>query len=205
MTTELSLYALTIAMVSLTPGLCMTLAFTLGMTVGYRRALWMMLGELTGVASVFTATFWSLHWLLDQSPILFQTLSLLGGGYLAYLAFNLFRAPAESMSKIESLGTNKYQLIALGYVTAVSNPKGWAFLLALLPGFISPESSMTLQYGSMLLIMMMTEFSSMSLYAGGGKWASNRFSTNGGHITTQRVAALLLAVTALWVLSGAIL
>lgn len=205
MAAELSLYTLTIAMVSLTPGLCMTLAFTLGMTVGYRRALWMMLGELTGVASVFTATFWSLNWLLDQSPILFQSLSLLGGGYLAYLAFNLFRAPAESMTKIESLGTKKYQLIALGYVTAVSNPKGWAFLLALLPGFISNESSMTLQYGWMLSIMMLTEFSSMSLYAGGGKWASNRLSTNGSHITAQRVAALLLTVAAVWVLSGAVL
>jgi len=205
MAAELSLYTLTIAMVSLTPGLCMTLAFTLGMTVGYRRALWMMLGELTGVASVFTATFWSLNWLLDQSPILFQSLSLLGGGYLAYLAFNLFRAPAESMTKIESLGTKKYQLIALGYVTAVSNPKGWAFLLALLPGFISKESSMTLQYGWMLSIMMLTEFSSMSLYAGGGKWASTRLSTNGSHITAQRGAALLLTVAAVWVLSGAIL
>ncbi len=30
----------------------MTLALTLGMSVGYRRTLWMMIGELAGVALV---------------------------------------------------------------------------------------------------------------------------------------------------------
>ena len=32
----------TIAAISLTPGMCMTLAFTLGLSQGYRRTLWMM-------------------------------------------------------------------------------------------------------------------------------------------------------------------
>ncbi len=36
--------------VSVTPGMCMTLAMTLGMSIGVRRTLWMMLGELVGVA-----------------------------------------------------------------------------------------------------------------------------------------------------------
>ncbi|ASM55958.1 hypothetical protein PNIG_b0353 [Pseudoalteromonas nigrifaciens] len=33
----------------------MTLAMTLGMSIGVRRTLWMMLGELLGVASVAVA------------------------------------------------------------------------------------------------------------------------------------------------------
>ena len=32
----------TIAAISLTPGMCITLAFTLGLSQGYRRTLWMM-------------------------------------------------------------------------------------------------------------------------------------------------------------------
>ena len=43
----------TIAAISLTPGMCMTLAFTLGLSQGYRRTLWMMWGELAGVATVY--------------------------------------------------------------------------------------------------------------------------------------------------------
>ena len=38
--------------VSVTPGMCMTLALTLGMTVGLRRTMWMMAGELVGVGLV---------------------------------------------------------------------------------------------------------------------------------------------------------
>ena len=41
--------------VSITPGMCMTLALTLGMSVGYKRTLWMMIGELAGVAVVSIA------------------------------------------------------------------------------------------------------------------------------------------------------
>jgi threonine/homoserine/homoserine lactone efflux protein len=60
----------------------MTLAFTLGLSIGYRRTLWMMLGELSGVATVFAVVFWSLGWLLSQDPIYFQLMSVAGGAYL---------------------------------------------------------------------------------------------------------------------------
>ena len=87
------LFIPTIASVSLTPGLCMTLAFTLGISIGYRRALFMMVGELLGVATVFSLTFWGLGWLLSRDPIYFSLLSLIGGVYLLYLAVNLYREP----------------------------------------------------------------------------------------------------------------
>ena len=38
--------------VSVTPGMCMTLAMTLGMSLGVRRTLHMMWGELVGVGLV---------------------------------------------------------------------------------------------------------------------------------------------------------
>ena len=50
----LILFIPTIALVSLTPGMCMMLALSLGITAGYRRTLWMMAGELVGVALVVT-------------------------------------------------------------------------------------------------------------------------------------------------------
>jgi threonine/homoserine/homoserine lactone efflux protein len=205
MIAELGLYTLTIAAVSLTPGLCMTLAFTLGMTVGYRRSLWMMLGELLGVATVFTATFWSLSWLLNQNPIWFVALSLGGGTYLLYLAITLFKQPANAIRTIESLNTRWYQLAGLGFITAIGNPKGWAFLVALLPGFITTEIPMGLQYTWMLAIMMVTEFSSMSIYAVGGRWIASKLSDADGPFATHRVVALLLGAVSIWVFSGALM
>ena len=48
----LAVFIPTFFFVSITPGMCMTLAMTLGMSIGVRRTLWMMLGELVGVALV---------------------------------------------------------------------------------------------------------------------------------------------------------
>ena len=89
----------------------------------------MMLGELSGVASVFTATFWSLGWLLSRDPIYFKIVSFVGGVYLLYLAFQLFRETPEAIESRDLKKTHPMALAILGYVTAVSNPKGWALSL----------------------------------------------------------------------------
>ena len=196
------LFIPTIASVSFTPGLCMTLAFTLGLSIGYKRTLWMMLGELSGVASVFTATFWSLGWLLSRDPIYFQIISFVGGVYLLYLAFQLFRETPEAIESRDLKKTQPMTLATLGYVTAVSNPKGWAFLMALLPGFVSSDTELVPQFIIMMGIMLMTEFVSMTAYATGGQWLASRLSNSRGIVNANRVAASMLTLAALWVLTG---
>ena len=196
------LFIPTIASVSFTPGLCMTLAFTLGLSIGYKRTLWMMLGELSGVASVFTATFWSLGWLLSRDPIYFQIISFVGGVYLLYLAFQLFRETPETIESRDLKKTHPMALAILGYVTAVSNPKGWAFLMALLPGFVSSDTELVPQFIIMMGIMLMTEFVSMTAYATGGQWLASRLSNSRGIVNANRVAASMLTLAALWVLTG---
>ncbi len=198
------LFIPTIASVSFTPGLCMTLAFTLGLSIGYRRTLWMMLGELSGVATVFTATFWSLGWLLSRDPIYFQIVSLLGGAYLLYLAYQLFRQTPEAMKARNLENTSPMALAILGYITAVSNPKGWAFLIALLPGFVASDGPLFPQFLIMMGIMMTTEFISMTVYATGGQWLASRISDGSGVMNANQVAASMLTIAALWVLSGSV-
>ena len=196
------LFIPTIASVSFTPGLCMTLAFTLGLSIGYQRALWMMVGELSGVATVFSATFWSLGWLLSRDPIYFQIVSLLGGAYLLYLAYHLFRQTPEAIKARNLENTSPVSLAILGYITAVSNPKGWAFLMALLPGFVSTDTALIPQFIIMMGIMLTTEFISMTAYATGGQWLANRLGGSRGIVNANRVAASMLTLAALWVLSG---
>ena len=198
------LFIPTIASVSFTPGLCMTLAFTLGLSIGYQRTLWMMLGELIGVATVFTATFWSLSWLLSRDPSYFQIISFVGGVYLLYLAFQLFRETHETIKNRDLENTHPMALAILGYVTAVSNPKGWAFLMALLPGFVSTDTELLSQFVIMMGIMLTTEFISMTAYATSGQWLASRLSNSRGIVNANRVAASMLTLAALWVLSGAL-
>ena len=196
------LFIPTIAAVSLTPGLCMTLAFTLGLSIGYRRTLWMMLGEMVGVATVFISTFWGLGWLLSRDPLYFKLFSLIGGAYLLYLSLILFRQPPEKLMTKQLGDTSAASLTGLGFITAVSNPKGWAFLVALLPGFVVTESPLVPQFAMMLIIMLSTEFLSMTLYATGGQWLATRLSNDSGLLSVNRIAAGMLFLAAVWVLSG---
>ena len=196
------LFIPTIAAVSLTPGLCMTLAFTLGLSIGYRRTLWMMWGEMVGVATVFISTFWGLGWLLSRDPLYFKLFSLIGGAYLLYLSLMLFRQQPEKLVTRQLGDTSAASLAGLGFITAISNPKGWAFLIALLPGFVVTESPLVPQFTIMLLIMLSTEFLSMTLYATGGQWLATRLSNDSGLLSVNRIAAGMLALAAIWVLSG---
>jgi threonine/homoserine/homoserine lactone efflux protein len=76
--------------ISITPGLCMTLAMTLGMSVGIRKTLWMMLGEVLGVATVAILSVVGVASLMLNYPGLFSWLKVLGGAYLIYLGIKMW-------------------------------------------------------------------------------------------------------------------
>ena len=50
-------FILSYFLIALSPGLCMSLSMTLSISIGVRRTLWMMGGELAGVATVAIASF----------------------------------------------------------------------------------------------------------------------------------------------------
>ena len=114
----------TIAAISLTPGMCMTLAFTLGLSQGYRRTLWIMWGELTGVSTVVSTCVLLLAWIQSLSEMYFALLALVGGSYLLWIAFGLWTQPARFTGSEEQPHLSVGALLALGYMTAVVNPKG---------------------------------------------------------------------------------
>jgi homoserine/homoserine lactone efflux protein len=133
--------------VSVTPGMCMTLALTLGMTVGIRRTMWMMLGELIGVGLVAISVVIGVAALIVQYPELFVVLKIVGGGYLLYLGIQLWRSRGKMAIDLNGSpkNTGRLQLASQGFITAVANPKGWAFFIALLPPFIDPTRPMPSQ------------------------------------------------------------
>ena len=81
----LTVFVPTFFFVSITPGLCMTLAMTMGMTIGVRRALWMMAGELIGVALVAILAAVGVAALLLNYPTAFNAFKIMGGLYLGFI------------------------------------------------------------------------------------------------------------------------
>lgn len=199
--TTLSILIPTFLVVSLTPGMCMTLSMSLGMTIGLRYTLWMMSGELIGVGLVATASVIGVAALVLQYPAIFTFVKIGGGLYLAWLGVQLWLSRGKLALHSDCHREKKmsgHQLAMQGFVTAVANPKGWAFCIALLPPFIDHQQPLLIQLVVMLIVILTIEFFSMVLYAGGGR-TLNRLLQKGGHVRLlNRIAGTAMLFVAIW-------
>ncbi|SHF46365.1 Threonine/homoserine/homoserine lactone efflux protein [Modicisalibacter ilicicola DSM 19980] len=201
----LSVFVPTFFMVSLTPGMCMTLSMVLGMTVGVRRALWMMVGELAGVGLVAVAAGAGVAALMLRQPMLFAVFKGLGGAYLVYLGFMMWRSRGRMAIPLESRETadvSRLHLLAQGFVTAIANPKGWAFFIALLPPFLDASLPLAPQLAVLVAMILAIELTCLLLYAGGGRGASRLLAQGGNVRLLNRIAGTLMIGVGIWLALG---
>ncbi|GAB2918216.1 LysE family translocator [Rheinheimera gaetbuli] len=195
----------TFLFVSVTPGMCMTLAMTLGMSQGVRRTLWMMWGEMLGVALVAILAVCGVAAIMLQFPAVFQWFKIAGACYLAYIGLQMWRAKGKlalpQPGELPALMTRR-TLFSQGFITAVSNPKGWAFHMALLPPFIDSQMAFWPQLLVLVAIILLLEFGSMLLYASGGKALALFFGKANRVQYLNRIGASLMFGVALWMLLG---
>ena len=126
--------------VSITPGLCMTLALTMGMSIGLGNTMKMMVGELTGVLLVATVVVVGGGGIIAANPPLLAVFKYVGGLYLIYVGLRMICSQGAMAVKPDGTAffdLDFFSLAGQGFITSVANPKGWAFFLAMTPGFIN--------------------------------------------------------------------
>ncbi len=193
----------TFFLVSITPGMCMTLAMTLGMTIGLKRTLWMMLGEVVGVGIVAIFAVLGVAAIMLRSPDVFVMLKWGGGIYLTYLGVQMWRSKGkmaipDSNSAPQQVGRS--QLVIQGFVTAVANPKAWAFMISLLPPFIQPNHSIILQLSFLVGIIIITEILCMTIYATGGKTLRVFLKKSGNVRLLNKISGTLMIGVGIWLI-----
>jgi homoserine/homoserine lactone efflux protein len=93
-------------------------------------------------------------------------------------------------------------LAAQGFVTAIANPKGWAFMISLLPPFISLEHAIAPQLTVLVTIILVTELICMTLYATGGRTLRRFLEKSGNVRILNRVAGTLMICVGVWLASS---
>jgi threonine/homoserine/homoserine lactone efflux protein len=179
----------------------MTLAMTLGMSIGIRNTLWMMWGELLGVAIVAIASVVGVSAIMLQFPQIFALLKLIGASYLLYVGINMWRSKGKlaiSLSNDGPKSISKHTLFNQGLITAIANPKGWAFMISLLPPFINKQYAITPQLSVLVVVILVSEFTCMMLYATGGKTIGKVLSQQSNVKRLNRVSGTLMIAVALW-------
>ncbi|MCW4152196.1 MULTISPECIES: LysE family translocator [Halomonadaceae] len=201
----LSVFVPTFLLVSLTPGMCMTLAMVLGMTQGVKRALWMMVGELIGVGLVAAAAGAGVAALMLRQPALFMAFKWVGGAYLAYIGIMMWRSRGRMAIPNELEAgppAGRWQLALQGFLTAVANPKGWAFFMVLLPPFLDSSRPLGQQLITLIAVILTIEFASMLVYATGGKTLRRVLGKSGNVRLLNRIAGTLMIGVGVWLALG---
>jgi threonine/homoserine/homoserine lactone efflux protein len=202
----LILFIPTFFFVSITPGMCMTLALTLGIKFGYRKTLYMMYGELLGVGLVAFSSVLGVAGILLNYPNLFIVLKFFGAGYLAYLGIQMWRAQGNmaitQVTLEQSQQVSKKLLFSQGLITAIANPKGWAFMISLLPPFINNDLPLIPQLTALVFIILCSEFISMSIYALGGKGLQQILSKGKNVALLNRISGTLMISVGVWLLAS---
>lgn len=142
---------------------------------GRRAGVWVVLGLCTGLCFHTAAVALGLAAVFAASPLAFTALKLIGAAYLAYLAWQAFRAPAQGLEEGSSQALPQRELYLRGVVMNLTNPKVLLFFLALLPQFVEPQAgpvaAQIVWFGAWFIVATVVSFGTVAILAGSiGKW-----------------------------------
>jgi threonine/homoserine/homoserine lactone efflux protein len=93
-------------------------------------------------------------------------------------------------------------LVSQGFITAIANPKGWAFFIALLPPFLDPSLPLPSQLTVLLSVILSLEALSLLIYAMGGKGLSKVLQKSGNVRLMNRIAGSMMMGVSGWLVLG---
>lgn len=187
--------------ISITPGLCMTLALTMGITIGIRNTMKMMAGELIGVLVVAGTAVIGGGAIISSYPAALLLFKYCGGIYLVFIGYQMINSRGALALNFDGTHSFEIKFIKLsvqGFITAVANPKGWAFFIAIVPAFINYEVTLLPQMSALLIIILIIEFISLMIYAIGGQALAMMLKKQNNTRLINRVAGLLMIGVGIW-------
>ncbi len=163
------LFFITLAPISLMPGINMTYAMSVGMSFGYKHSFSVMAGQLLAIAFVSFSCMLGVGAVLHHFEYAFKALNIIAGLYMLYLGVMLFFGKGElSITNVSNLPSKK-QMFLNGFIVSVSNPKAWIFFSALLPTFLDKEDPFSITRMCVITAsLVFVEFLALNIYALGG-------------------------------------
>ena len=79
----------------------MTLALSMGMSIGLKKTFYMMYGELLGVGLVATSSVIGVATIMLNYPTIFTILKYAGGAYLIYLGVSMWMSRGKMALTLE--------------------------------------------------------------------------------------------------------
>ena len=187
------LFFVTIFPISMMPGINMTYAMSVGMSLGYKHSFFVMAGQLLALAFVSFSCMLGVGAVLHHFEYAFKVLNIIAGLYMLYLGAMLFFGKGElSITNVSNLPSKK-QMFINGLIVSVSNPKAWIFFSALLPTFLDKEAPFSLTRMCVITVtLVFIEFLALNIYALGGAMLKKFLQT---HLRLLEICTAIIVCT----------
>lgn len=141
------LFAMTTAVVNLSPGPTSILMASQGAGNGLKRALFALFGICCATAIYFGLSATGIASLIVASNTLFQIIKWAGVAYLFYLGFTaLFCKSGGLVIKSDLSKRKPGSLFTQGFLVEFSNPKALLYFSAILPQFLDVTRPIAMQF-----------------------------------------------------------
>jgi threonine/homoserine/homoserine lactone efflux protein len=156
-------------LLGITPGPDNVFVLLQSASYGRRAGMLVVLGLCGGLVVHTTAIALGLAALFAASETAFVVLKFAGASYLAYLAWQAFRAPVSDSDGATAPALQPRQLLLRGMLMNLTNPKVVFFFLAFLPQFVdAARGAVALQLaqlGAIFILATLVSFGAISWFA----------------------------------------
>lgn len=157
--------------IAILPGPDLVFVLLQSITYGRKYGLVTTLGLMVGCLIHTTLVAFGISLIIKQYSIAFLTIKILGAMYLMYLAFRaLINPPTIKVNLKNADEKTPFELLRVGFLMNLLNPKVTLFFLALFPGFLFSERlSLVLQFyvlGGLFIVISLIIFSLVAFLGG---------------------------------------
>lgn len=177
---------------SITPGPTNILVLTNSQHFGIKNTVPPILGACLAASLIVLISGAGAGEVLRQHPLIRQVMSGAGALWLSWMSWQLFRAPAATLS----LKTQRHFTAHAAALLQIVNPKTWMMALAVVSLFAPASEHALRDIALMALWFLIISVACLMCWAGLGKAVNRVFHTTVAMVRFQRLMALCLFISA---------
>jgi len=159
-------FLITAILLTLSPGPDILYVLSLSLKSGAKKGILLALGLVSGIIIHTSLLAFGFSAIINQNPIIFNSIKWLGAIYLFYLAFKTYQEESKiSIDTTKNSNEPPIALIKRGFLMNVLNPKVTLFFLSFFPKFIETNQNTITATYKLGLIFMFQAFILFSIVA----------------------------------------
>jgi len=189
------LYLGAILLISATPGPNIFYVTTRSIRFGFGAAMLAMIGCLTALLIILTASVAGVSAFMLAVPAAFEALKYAGAAYLIFLGIQTWRAPVADLGASDSPRetTSRWAHFRGGFLVGISNPKLLVFAAAFFPQFIARDAPWLPQFAVLVATFLAIEASAYVTVAASARGLSRYLVQAAWQRRLNRLSGMIFA------------